>query len=215
MLVVFSSLVGSLTVLPALLGKLGDRIERGLRQVLAAGVLRLLRLFKARAALAGLAARDADRAAAAEGRPAGVAAVGLRDHPVDAPALARSAALDAALLVVLALPVLGMHTKLLELHRPAEEPERSSRPTTRSRRPSRAPRIPPHLVVKANDVTTPQFAKAYRRVQAARARDRRDPRSRSASPSTRRRRSRGSTSRSPAKGRTQRLMRALATLRTR
>ncbi len=33
MLVVFTSLVGSLTVLPALLGKLGDRIERGLRQV--------------------------------------------------------------------------------------------------------------------------------------------------------------------------------------
>ena len=29
MLVVFTSLVGSLTVLPALLGKLGDRIERG------------------------------------------------------------------------------------------------------------------------------------------------------------------------------------------
>ena len=39
MLVVFTSLVGSLTVLPALLGKLGDRIERGFRQVLAAGVL--------------------------------------------------------------------------------------------------------------------------------------------------------------------------------
>ena len=36
MLVVFISLVGSLTVLPALLGKLGDYIELGLRQVLAA-----------------------------------------------------------------------------------------------------------------------------------------------------------------------------------
>src|SRR4051795_8469225 len=47
MLVVFASLVGSLTVLPALLGKLGDRyIERGLRQVLAAVALRFLRLFK-------------------------------------------------------------------------------------------------------------------------------------------------------------------------
>src|ERR687892_231291 len=46
MLVVFTSLVGSLTVLPALLGKLGDRTERGLRQVLAATVLRALGLFK-------------------------------------------------------------------------------------------------------------------------------------------------------------------------
>src|SRR5256885_14461162 len=48
MLVVFVSLVGSLTVLPALLGKLGDRyIERGVRQVLAATALRFLRLFNA------------------------------------------------------------------------------------------------------------------------------------------------------------------------
>ena len=48
MLVVFTSLVGSLTVLPALLAKLGDRTELGLRQVLAAGVLGILRPFKAR-----------------------------------------------------------------------------------------------------------------------------------------------------------------------
>ena len=48
MLVVFTSLVGSLTVLTALLGKLGGRyIESGLRQVLAATVLRFLRLFRA------------------------------------------------------------------------------------------------------------------------------------------------------------------------
>src|SRR5207244_6935696 len=46
MLVVFTSLIGSLTVLPALLGKLGDGSERGVRQVLAAGVLRVLRLAK-------------------------------------------------------------------------------------------------------------------------------------------------------------------------
>src|SRR4029078_2420764 len=47
MLVVFVSLCGSLTVLPALLGKLGDRyIERGVRQVLAATVLRFLRLLQ-------------------------------------------------------------------------------------------------------------------------------------------------------------------------
>src|SRR3954462_15504031 len=46
MLVVFSSLVGSSTVLPALLGKFARYIERGLRQVLAATVLRILRPFK-------------------------------------------------------------------------------------------------------------------------------------------------------------------------
>ena len=40
MIVVFSSMVGSLTVLPALLGKLGDRVERGVVAVTAAGVLR-------------------------------------------------------------------------------------------------------------------------------------------------------------------------------
>ena len=48
MLVVFTSLVGSLTVLPALLGKLGDRIDRGIRQVLAAGILRALRPLRIR-----------------------------------------------------------------------------------------------------------------------------------------------------------------------
>ena len=48
MLVVFTSLVGSLTVLPALLGKLGDRIDRGVRQVLAAGILRALRPLRIR-----------------------------------------------------------------------------------------------------------------------------------------------------------------------
>ena len=46
MLVVFCSLVGSLTVLPALLGKFDRYIERGLRQVLAATVLRVLRPFR-------------------------------------------------------------------------------------------------------------------------------------------------------------------------
>ena len=60
MIVVFTSLVGSLTVLPALLAKLGDRVERGFGQVLAAGVLRLLR--RRAAALARLAARYADAA---------------------------------------------------------------------------------------------------------------------------------------------------------
>ena len=44
MLVVFAAMVGSLTVLPALLGKLGDRVEYGIVAVTAAGVLQVLRL---------------------------------------------------------------------------------------------------------------------------------------------------------------------------
>ncbi len=43
MIVVFTTMVGSLTVLPAVLGKLGDRVERGVLAVLAAGLLRLVR----------------------------------------------------------------------------------------------------------------------------------------------------------------------------
>ena len=43
MIVVFCSVVGSLTVLPALLAKLGDRIDRGVIAVSAAGVGRVLR----------------------------------------------------------------------------------------------------------------------------------------------------------------------------
>ncbi len=43
MIVVFMSMVGSLTVLPALLGKLGDRIDRGVLAVLAAALVRVLR----------------------------------------------------------------------------------------------------------------------------------------------------------------------------
>jgi RND superfamily putative drug exporter len=44
MLVVFTAMVGSLTVLRALLGKLGDRVERGIVAVGAAELLRVLRL---------------------------------------------------------------------------------------------------------------------------------------------------------------------------
>src|SRR5262249_60156156 len=42
MIVVFLSMVGSVTVLPALLGRLGDNVDLGLRQVLAAGALKLV-----------------------------------------------------------------------------------------------------------------------------------------------------------------------------
>src|SRR5205807_3915262 len=43
MIVVLVTMIGSLTVLPALLGKLGDRVDRGVAAVLAAGLLVLMR----------------------------------------------------------------------------------------------------------------------------------------------------------------------------
>ena len=63
MIVVFMSMVGSLTVLPALLGKLGDRIDRGVLAVLAAGVARP-RVLRREPRLARVAARPAHAAPA-------------------------------------------------------------------------------------------------------------------------------------------------------
>jgi RND superfamily putative drug exporter len=51
MLVVLVAMLGSLTVLPALLGKLGDRVDRGLVSVVAAGVARLLAVVGLRPSL--------------------------------------------------------------------------------------------------------------------------------------------------------------------
>ena len=51
MVVVVSAMVGSLTVLPALLGKLGDRLDRGVLGVLAATLHRVLRVVGIRSRL--------------------------------------------------------------------------------------------------------------------------------------------------------------------
>jgi RND superfamily putative drug exporter len=159
MLVVFVSLIGSLTVLPALLGKLGDRIERGLRQVLAATALRFLRLFKTqprwlvwlRETPTLLQRVKGDRQ---ESRIWGF----VITRSMRRPALA--AGLSTVLLVVLALPVLGMHTKLLSF---TDLPKSLSIVKTYDTIQASFPgsQDPAHLVVKADDVTTPQFAKAY------------------------------------------------------
>ncbi|HXY79746.1 MAG TPA: MMPL family transporter [Gaiellaceae bacterium] len=112
MLVVFTAMVGSLTVLPALLGKLGDRVERGIVAVGAAGLLHVLRpagrqpsrLLRLRERQTWLRRAKGDRP---ESR---VWALALR------PVLRRpgvSAAVAAALLIVLALPARTIHTKLL------------------------------------------------------------------------------------------------------
>ena len=160
MLVVFVSLVGSLTVLPALLGKLGDRyIERGIRQVLAAGVLRLLRLFKTqprwllwlRDTPTVLRRLKGDRQ---ESRIWGF----VLNRSMRFPAIAT--ALSTAALVVLALPVLNIHTKLLSF---TDLPKSLSIVKTYDTIQASFPgtQDPAHVVVKADNVTTPQFRKAY------------------------------------------------------
>jgi RND superfamily putative drug exporter len=158
MVVVFTALVGSLTVLPALLGRLGDRIERGVRQVLAAGVVRLVGRRRAPAWLVRL--RDAPtllkrvKGDRQESRIWGV----VLGWSMRFPAVA--ALLAAGVLVVIAWPVFSMHTKLLSFSDlPHELPIVKTYEKIQSAFPGSP--APAHLVVKADDVTTPQFKSAY------------------------------------------------------
>jgi uncharacterized membrane protein YdfJ with MMPL/SSD domain len=112
MIVVFCSVVGSLTVLPALLAKLGDRIDRGVIAVSAAGVGRVLR-HEPRV-VARLRARRTliQRLKGTSGESRVWRAIlrpSLR-HP------AVATILSAGFLVVLALPAFGMHAKLLSFN---------------------------------------------------------------------------------------------------
>ena len=116
MLVVFVTMIGSLTVLPALLGKLGDRVDRGVLAVFGAAVLWLLRApvlrmlgqpralvtLRERRTLLALekGERQSSRAWALALRPA------LR-HP------AAAALITTAALLVLSVPALSMHTRLM------------------------------------------------------------------------------------------------------
>jgi uncharacterized membrane protein YdfJ with MMPL/SSD domain len=109
MIVVFVSMIGSLTVLPALLAKLGDRIDRGIVAVGASTIglafgrhepRWIERLRTRRTLLQRLKGdRNESRFWAAVLRPS------LR-HPVAA------VALSSAVLIALALPALGLQTKL-------------------------------------------------------------------------------------------------------
>ncbi|HET6865590.1 MAG TPA: MMPL family transporter [Solirubrobacteraceae bacterium] len=164
MIVVFFSLIGSLTVLPALLGKLGDRVEWGIRQVLAATALILLRPFKSRP---GWLVRGRERPTLLrrlkgdrqESRVWGFVLKRSMRHPVIATVL------SAGLLVVLALPVLGMHTKLLSFtDLPKSLGIVRTYDTIQQSFPGSAD--PAHLVVKAENVTTPQFSRAYQQFRA-------------------------------------------------
>jgi putative drug exporter of the RND superfamily len=90
-IVVFIAMVGSVTVLPALLSLLGDRVDRG----------RLPFVAKRRAR------RRADHRAVRVGRPASGWVRALQVRPK------LFAALSAGFLLVLALPAIGMHTEKL------------------------------------------------------------------------------------------------------
>jgi uncharacterized membrane protein YdfJ with MMPL/SSD domain len=159
MLVVFTSLVGSLTVLPALLGKLGDRTERGVRQVLAAGILRLLRPLKTQPAwLVWLREKPTllqhlkgDRQ---ESRVWGFVIGKSMRYP------ALAAGVSMLVLVLLALPALGMKTKQAGF---TDLPKSLSIVQTFDAIQASFPgsQDPASLVVKADDVTTPQFQQAY------------------------------------------------------
>ncbi|MFL5864192.1 MAG: MMPL family transporter [Solirubrobacteraceae bacterium] len=160
MIVVFTALVGSLTVLPALLGKLGDRVEWGLRQVSAAAVLVLLRpvkrrprwLVRGRERPTLLRRLKGDRQ---ESRVWGFVLTRSMRYPIIATAL------SAGLLVVLALPALGMHTKLLSF---TDLPKSLGivRTYDTIQRSFPGSSDPAHLVVTADNVTTPQFQAAFR-----------------------------------------------------
>jgi RND superfamily putative drug exporter len=122
MIVVFVSMVGSLTVLPALLSKLGDRLEWG-------------RLRRRRA-------RTDSRVWAAILKPS------LR-HP------AIAVVLSAAILVALAVPAFGMHTKLLGFSDfPKQLQIVQTYKTVQKAFPGAS--SPAEVVVAAKDVTAPR-----------------------------------------------------------
>ena len=160
MLVVFTALIGSLTVLPAVLGKLGDRIERGVRQVLAATLLRLLPrkpawLVRQRERPTLLVRWKSGRQ---ESRVWGFVLTRATRHPVVA------LLLSGGILVLLAVPVFRIHTKLLSF---ADLPQSLPIVQTYDRIQAAFPGspAPARLVVRAADVTTPQFRSAFAELQ--------------------------------------------------
>lgn len=154
MVVVFVAMVGSLTVLPALLAKLDDRVDRGLVAVLAAGLARLARLTGRQPRLLERlkTRRTLLRRIKGERQESRLWALALR------PAMrfpAATAVAATALLLVLASPVLGMHTRFSSFaDLPKDMQIVQSYDATRQAFPG-AP-SPAQVVIKAPDVTAPQ-----------------------------------------------------------
>ncbi len=153
MIVVFVSMIGSLTVLPALLGKLEDRIDRGIVGVVAAGIVRVMRplrwqprlLLRLRDRRTLLQRLKGDRR---ESRVWGA----LLRPALQRPAVAAVA--SAAFLAVLALPALGMHTSLPGFN---DLPRSLAVVKTydKIQRAFPGSQAPAEVVVKAEDVTAP------------------------------------------------------------
>jgi RND superfamily putative drug exporter len=155
MIVVFVSMVGSLTVLPAILAKLGDRVDRGVVAVTASGVGLVLR--REPRWVAGLRTRSTFiqrlKGSGGESRLWGVLLRPALRHP------ALAAGASAAFLVVLALPVFGMHTKLLGF----DDLPRGLKIVQTYRKVEAAfpgASAPATVVVQAPDVTSPTIVRA-------------------------------------------------------
>ena len=134
-LVVTVAMIGSLTVLPAVLSKLGDRVEKGR----VPGIARL----KGRMAKADIWSRIVDRV--------------LRRPGI-------TAAVSAGLLVALALPTLGMNTAIPGLDSlPRSIPEMQTYDRIQAAFPGE--NIPAEVVVQAKDVTTGPAAAAIADLQ--------------------------------------------------
>ena len=158
MLVVFAAMVGSLTVLPALLAKLGDRVERGIVAVTAAGALQALRLAGRRPSwLVRLRERPTYlrrlKGERSESRVWARVLTPVLRHP------GISVAASVAFLLVLALPVRGIHTKLLSFtDLPRSIPIVNTYIAIQKEFPGA--QTPAQVVVKAPDVTTPRMQRA-------------------------------------------------------
>ena len=155
-LVVAIAVVGSLTVLPATLALLGDRIDRG-------------RLWPRRRARACRRRRTMWQ----------VLAAGVTEQPAD-----RRSAIAVILLAALAAPVISIQTGRAGPERRRAATRRSASPSGRSSGPSRAPRTPPIWSSAATGSRKPQSGRRScgeigRRGQADHARPRARSRSRS------------------------------------
>jgi uncharacterized membrane protein YdfJ with MMPL/SSD domain len=135
--VVGMAMLGSLTVLPAVMSKLGDRIEKG-RLPLVGGL-------KRRAARFGLWSRVIDR---------------VLKRPLV------SALAAGALLVALAIPALGMHTEVPGVESlPRDVKAVQTYDKIQAAFP--AEKVPSVLVLKARDVTAPAVTAGVDRLKAA------------------------------------------------
>jgi uncharacterized membrane protein YdfJ with MMPL/SSD domain len=162
MIVVFASMIGSLTVLPALLSKLGDRIDRGLLAVGAAGIGLAFRRREPRW-IARLRTRRTVIQRLKGDRTESRVWTALLKPSLRHPAVAATASV--AVLGALALPAFGLQTKLpgfgdlphgmkiVQTYRTMQAAfPGSSSPAT--------------VVVKAPDVTAPSVQAAIARLRA-------------------------------------------------